>query len=319
MTNKKNIVVNQDQLLEQLSHFLGEIAIAGVTTNGSLNETTIIRRKSGERFVLQKNNLDREEKTILAEQKFLDYLKASGFPAVGAIKLGSLPFFRLGGKVYSVYPFIEGVRLDLNNPLHYEQACWAIGKFLSLSGSYVQEMDIWRNKWWNVTTYPFENNFRDYIEMSVDAESVMEIYHISRDDLFSQLITPAREGLYEIGIIHSDFRPEHFIFDGDTLKGVIDWTSSHYDVLVMEFARPFLYLCKSYKQRVVLLEVVRKHIKLSQEEEVAAFCSPLLLELTEFVWIVRHKVALGGEEFKRELINAVERVYAAYKIYREAN
>jgi hypothetical protein len=316
MANKENIVVNQDQLVEQLSHFLGEITVEGIPTTGSLSETTILRKNNGERFVVQKH-INRDDESVLAEQRFLDYLRAKSFPGVRAIELGYLPFFRIDDDIYSIFPFIEGEGLDINNSLHCTQAFQAIGKFLSLSSKYNQETGIWENRWWNVMVYPFERNFREYIEESVDAESVMEIYQTSRSGLFAQLIVPARKGLYKTGIIHSDFRPEHFIFYGNTLRGIIDWTSAHYDVLVMEFARPFLYLCKSYEQRVALLEVVSKHIRFSREEEMAAFCSPLLLELTEFVWIVRHKMALGDEEFKKELSNAVARVSAAYRIYTE--
>ncbi len=319
MAGKESIIVNQEQLIEQLSRFLGGISVEGVAATGSINETIILRGENGKKFVLQRDDLFRGDKTLLAEQRFLDYLRSRGFPGVGAIKLGSLPFFKIDDKVYLVYPFIEGVGLDVSNPFHREQAYRAIGKFLSLSNHYDPEIGIWQNRWWNVTTYPFEENFREYIENSADAELVVEIYRTSRDRLFSQLIMPARKGSYKAGIIHSDFRPEHFIFKDEVLEGVIDWTSSHHDVFVMEFARPFLCLCRSYEQRAALMEAVGEHIKFSQEEEIAAFCSPLLLELTEFVWIVRHKAGFGGEEFKRELDNAVGRVSAAYEIYREVS
>ncbi len=313
----KEVSIDQGKVLGHLAQFVGDLAVEGKADTGSISETLILRRDNGERLILQRDVLNRGVEILSEERRFLEYLRANGFPVVGAISFGSYPFFECDDQVYSVYPFIDGERLDINKQTHRELAYDAIGEYLSLSNSYHHEIETWQNRWWNVSRYPFEENFRNYIELSSDAEAVREIYQSCRDNLFNRIITPARRGLYKTGIIHSDFRPEHFLFEGDVLKGVIDWTSSHHDVLIMELARPFLYLCQSAIQRRMLLEKVVRYMHFSQEETEATFFTPLILELTEFVWILRHKNNFGVEEFRSELETATKHVRTSYEICRE--
>lgn len=317
MASREHDALERSEVLSHLSQFYGRLTTEGEATTGSISETMFFSNEKGERFVLQRNALGRDAESLEAESEFVEYLRANGFPGISAIRMDSKPFFKYEEGVYSIYPFVQGSELDINNPTQVKEAFVKIGQFLALSSLYNTQIGDWRNRWWNILSYPFEKNFQMHIEESPYAESIRACYQISRDNLFSHLITPARQGLYKAGIIHSDFRPEHLLFEGNTLKGVIDWTSAHHDVFVMEFARPFLYLCQSLKQRGELLNATDDRLKFSQEEREAAFYSPLLMEFVEFMWVMGHKDSFGEEEFKREMVDAVERVNAAYEIYRE--
>lgn len=318
MANKENVSgASHIKALDYLSQSWGNLVVEESSISGSINETVFFRNEIGQRFVLQRNGLRRNPESLVAEYRFLEYLQENDFPAVKPITIGSLPFFTHDGEVYSVYPLIEAKTLDVNHPLQVRRAFEEMSRFLSLSSLYTQEEAIWRGRWWTVSNYPFENNFQFYLEQSPYAAPIMEIYQSSRDKLFDRIIVPARRGLYGAGIIHSDFRPEHFLFESSTLKGIIDWSSSHYDIFVMEFARPFLYLCQSADQREELLKVVNERLRLSQEEIESAYYAPLLLELAEFMWVVKHKDSLGKKVFKEELMISTERVINAHKISKE--
>lgn len=247
MASREHDAVERSELLSHLSQFYGKLTTEGEATTGSISETIFFRNEKDERFVLQRNTLGRDAESLEAESEFVEYLRTNGFPGIGAIRIDSKPFFKYEDGVYSIYPFVQGLELDIDNPTQVKEVFERMGQFLSLSSLYPPELETWRNRWWSVFSYPFEKNFQVFLEESPHAEPIRALYQTSRNELFNRLIIPARQGLYKAGIIHSDFRPEHLIFEGDTLRGVIDWTSAHYDVFVMEFARPFLCLCQSYK------------------------------------------------------------------------
>jgi len=313
------IVSREHEVLSRLSQFGVRLTFEGDATTGSISKTMFFRNEKGERFVLQRNSLDRDAESLEAECEFVEYLEANGLPGIGAIRMDSKPFFRYKDNVYAIYPFVHGSGLDISNPTQIKEAFAGIGQFLSLSSLYSLKLGTWENRWWSISRYPFEKNFQVHLEESPYAEPIRAIYQTSRDKLFNRLITPAKQGLYKTGIIHSDFRPENLLFEDDTLKGIIDWTSAHHDAFVMEFARPFLHLCQSLEQREELLNVADNHLGFSQEEKKSAFYSPLLLELVEFMWVAGHKDSFGEDEFKRELMDAIERVAAAHDICKEVS
>lgn len=317
MASREHDAVERSGVLSHLSQFYGRLITEGEATTGSISETMFFSNEKGERFVLQRNALGRDAESLEAESEFVEYLRANGFPGISAIRMDSKPFFKYEDDVYFIYPFVQGSELDINNPTQVKEAFAGISQFLSLSSLYYPELGTWGNRWWSVSSYPFERNFQAHLEESPYAEPIRALYQTSRNELFNRLITPAKRGLYKAGIIHSDFRPEHLLFEGNTLKGVIDWTSAHHDVFVMEFARPFLHLCQTHEQRKEMLDIADEQMKFSSGERIAAFYSPLLLEFVEFMWVMEHKDSFGEEEFKREMVGAVERVNAAYEIYRE--
>lgn len=313
MQNKEGDSLIPKAVLERLAQSCGEISSVR-RNSGSINETTFIEGESGERFVLQRDNLRRKEKELVAEHEFVNYLQIRGFPAVRALEFGSLPYFIQDEETYTVYPFVLGTKLNVDSLTQLDATFEAIGKFLQISTEYEVQKDIWRKRWWGVATYPFEQNFKEYVEDSPLSLPVREIYFSHRQNLFDCLIHPARHGQFEEGIIHSDFRPEHFLFKDEEIAGVIDWTSSHHDVLVMEFARPFLHICKSTTQREQLIDTSMSYIRFSPQELRAAFYSPLLLEITEFMWVVKNQSKFSQEEFSRELSLATQKVIEAHKV-----
>lgn len=314
MSSKESDPFLKNSALSYLSLFYGNLSVFSAPGAGTINETLFVEGENGVRLVLQRDNLNRPPESFLAEHEFVGYLRSNGFPAVNTIVLGSSPFFIHDRSCYAVYPFIPGDRLNINNIAQMEDVFEAIGQFLHLSYEYADPEETWKRRWWNVYTYPFEDNFETYLEGLYSPQAIRDIYYSCKNSLFSTLIWPARNGEFKSGIVHSDFRPEHFLFNDGKLEGIVDWTSAHHDAFIMELARPFLYICQSSVQRAQLLARIGSHLELSQQEREAAFYSPLLVELVEFVWIVRNQSNFSLEEFDKELSMVTDRVIEANKI-----
>ncbi|MFH1863426.1 MAG: aminoglycoside phosphotransferase family protein [bacterium] len=319
MSQEFNKEDQQKSVLAYLEKVFGVPIIIEQSQTVNISETLFIKNSYEQKLVLRKDVLGSSDESLIAQQKFLKHLKGRGFPAVLPIEFNGLPFFQVEGSKFTLYPFIEGRQLSVELLDEVEETFHLMGQFIAISSFYDSSEPIWHTRWWSLADYPFVNNFKCFIENYSTPPEVKQIYKTTKRQIFDYLINPVANNQLKEGIIHSDFRPEHFIFNNSCVNGVVDWTSAHHDVFAMELARPFLYICQTYEERKTLLDIVARSAGFTEDDKKAAYYSPLLLELAEYVWIVRNQTKMQAEVYNNELSKSVRTINKAFEVSKEVS